>query len=389
MKASNTSKATFKGHTEILLNRMIEEIQDYAIILLDKGGHVIHWNRGAESIKGYTEEDILGQHFSIFYSQEDRDNHLPDRILAEAVKNGKAVYEGWRKRKDGTIFWGSIVLTSLHGDDGEVLGFSKLTRDLTERKKSEDRMAAKNKELMAMNQELASFAYVASHDLQEPLRKIQTFLSRIEEMEKDHMSERAADYFRRVQAASQRAQTLIQDLLTYSRATTDQRKFEKVDLNQVVQAVKKEYSDTIREKHAVVEVSNLPVVNAIQFQMHQLFVNIIGNSLKFSRPGAAPRIVINSELIPADLVTLSEKKSDFFYHITVNDNGIGFEPEYNLKVFELFQRLHGRSEYSGTGIGLAICKKIVENHFGAVRAEGRGDDGATFHIYLPREIADR
>jgi PAS domain S-box-containing protein len=383
MKVSNISKGMFKGHTEVLLNKMIDEIQDAAIILLDQTGHVIHWNKGAQYIKGYTEQEILGKHFRIFYPRHEQENNLPEKLLAEAAAAGRAVYEGWRVRKDGSLFWGNIVLTSLHDDDGEVIGYSKLTRDLTERKKAEDSLAAKNKELTGMNQELVSFAYVASHDLQEPLRKIQTFLSRIEEMEKERMSERGLDYFKRVQQASVRMQTLIQDLLAYSRATTDQRKFETVDLNSIVEGVKRELSETIREKRGVIESASLPQVNGIQFQLNQLFINLIGNSLKFSKPNVTPHIVIACEVLPAESVPLAHMDHAPYYQISIHDNGIGFEPEYNTKVFELFQRLHGRAEYGGTGIGLAICKKIVENHYGYITAEGRRDDGATFRICLP------
>jgi len=382
MNVNSFQKGTTTAQTETLLNKMIDEIQDSAIILLDKFGNIIHWNRGAQLIKGYSESEIIGKNFRIFYPPHDQQNNLPEKLLKEAATNGRAVYEGWRIRKDKTHFWGSIVLTCLHDDQGEVIGYSKLTRDLTERKMAEDAITAKNKELTAMNQELASFAYVASHDLQEPLRKIQTFLSRIEEMEKDRMSERGLDYFKRVQAASVRMQTLIQDLLAYSRATTDQKKFESVDLNDIIELVKKELAETIREKNAIIESAKLPVISGIFFQLNQLFMNLLANSLKFTNESIRPHITIGFET-SEQLVPFSEEQRANYYHISIHDNGIGFEPEFNNKVFELFQRLHGRAEYSGTGIGLSICKKIVENHSGFIRAEGSAGEGATFHIYLP------
>jgi PAS domain S-box-containing protein len=384
MSERKYSKGATAAQSEMLLTKMFEEIQDYAIILLDRDGIVIHWNSGAENIKGYTEDEIVGHHFEIFYPRHDQEAGVPDKLLEEAARSGRAIYEGWRQRKDKTQFWGSIVLTALHNEFGEVIGFSKLTRDLTERKSAEEVLKAKNVELERINQELTSFAYVASHDLQEPLRKIQTFLSRIEEMEKDNLSERSLDYFKRVQSASVRMQMLIQDLLTYSRTSTDQRKPESVDLNELLDTVKKELSDTIREKNAAIESSKLPVISAVRFQMNQLFTNLISNSLKFSTPDVPPRIVIRSEMVTPE-VAKDEGAHAFVkhHHISIEDNGIGFEPEYNEKVFELFQRLHGRSEYSGTGIGLAICKKIVENHGGIITASGKKEGGATFHIFLP------
>lgn len=374
-----------KNRSDMLLTRMMEEFQDYSMILLDTSGNIIHWNRGAELIKGYAEAEVLGKYFGIFYPQSDIEKNLPARMLQEAALSGKAVYEGWRVRKDNSRFWGSIILTALHNDQGEVIGFSKVTRDLTERKRAEDVLMKKNAELEAMNQELASFAYVASHDLQEPLRKIQTFLSRIEDIEKNKLSEKALDYFKRIQSASSRMQNLIEDLLTYSRTTTNKDSFQQVDLKEVVETVKKEMGESIAEKHAVLEVRSLPVVNGIAFQFRQLFTNLIGNSLKFSRPEVKPHIVIFSEGVSGGESGAPGGISDRnFHHITFQDNGIGFEPAYNAKVFELFQRLHGRSEYSGTGIGLSICKKIVENHGGMIKADGVPDKGAAFHIYLPR-----
>jgi PAS domain S-box-containing protein len=380
----NTTR--FEGQTlndqSEMLSRMIDEFEDYAVILLDRQGNIIHWNKGAALIKGYSEREALGKHFSLFYTAEDQGKNLPSKLLEEAATSGKAVYEGWRVRKDKTRFWGSIVLTALHDDQGQVVGFSKVTRDLSERKKTEDVLKEKNAELESMNQELASFAYVASHDLQEPLRKIQTFLSRIEDLEKDKLTERALDYFRRIQSASSRMQTLIEDLLAYSRTTTDKRKFEPVDLNDVLRIVKKDLNEMITEKNATIESNTLPVVTGVAFQLNQLFTNLLGNSMKFSKPDVPPHIQIKAlKMHGADHSDLGFPSD--YYHISVRDNGIGFEPAFNAKIFELFQRLHGRSEYDGTGLGLAICKKIIENHGGFIEAHGEKDLGATFNIYLP------
>jgi light-regulated signal transduction histidine kinase (bacteriophytochrome) len=293
-------------------------------------------------------------------------------------------------RKDGSVFWGSVVITSLHDDANNVVGFSKVTRDLTERKKAEDilkenaeEINSKNKELELMNQELASFAYVSSHDLQEPLRKIQTFSSRIVETEPG-LSDKGKDYFSRMQNAAFRMQTLIEDLLAYSRTNTSEKKFETVDLNKVVADVKNDFKERIEEKHATVEVDELPTMEVIVFQFRQLLTNILSNALKFSKPDVAPKIEIHYESAKASKLNVPELDPKKNYHyFRVTDNGIGFDPEHKHKIFEVFQRLHGRSEYSGTGIGLAICKKIVENHGGFVQAIGEPGKGATFNIYIP------
>ncbi|HEY0743809.1 MAG TPA: ATP-binding protein [Chryseosolibacter sp.] len=368
--------------------RMIIEIEDYAILMIDRAGTVMNWNRGAEKIKGYKAEEIIGKNFRLFYTEKDRQAGIPDQLIAQAEKNNRAQHEGWRVRKDGTKFWGSVVITALHDDNGQVIGFSKVTRDLTERMQAEEalrktaqELARKNRELDAMNQELASFAYVSSHDLQEPLRKIQTFATRIVETESDTLSPKAKDYFGRMQNAALRMQKLIEDLLTYSRTNTGEKTFERVNLNDLVNEVKNDLREIIEAKQATISVDTLPTLEVIKFQFAQLLTNIFSNALKFSKEGVASQIKVSYELVDGSELDGGQGKQ--YHKISISDNGIGFEPEHKHKIFEVFQRLHGRSEYSGTGIGLAICKKIVDNHGGVITAESQLDQGATFNIYLP------
>lgn len=372
-------------------HRMVTEVEDYVIILINTDGTIENWNRGAEKIKGYTAEEILGKHFSIFYSEEDKQKHIPWNLLNEAKSKGKALHEGWRVRKDGTRFWGSVVITALHNDDGVVIGFTKVTRDLSDKKRAEEKLLSssialqqKNRELERMNQELSSFAYISSHDLQEPLRKIQTFSDRIIETEFENLSEKGKDYFRRMQAGAARMQNLIRDILAYSRTTTTEKVLEVRDLNEVLAHSKGELEVLITEKNALIESDRLPTLKVIPFQMQQLFHNLLTNALKFSKRDLRPHIQIKSELLAGNAPDHLHLLPDMTYHhISITDNGIGFEPEYSTRIFEVFQRLHARTEYAGTGIGLAICKKIVENHNGAIFAEGEPGKGAAFHIYLP------
>ncbi len=373
-------------------HRMVSEVEDYAIILLNKDGIVENWNKGAEKIKGYKADEIVGKSFRLFYTTEDRENGVPEQLLKKARLEGRSVHEGWRMKNDGSTFWGSIVITALHDDDGTLTGFSKVTRDLTEKKIAEEELSnktlqiiEKNRELESMNQELASFAYVSSHDLQEPLRKIQTFASRIVETEHENLSPKGKDYFIRMQNAALRMQTLIEDLLTYSRTNTSDKSFEPVDLNKLVADIKMELRESIDEKHAVIECESLPTLNIITFQFRQLITNLLSNALKFSKPDQPPHVRITTEVVKGNQIAnkaANPKKT--YHHIAVADNGIGFEPEHRQKIFEVFQRLHGRSEYTGTGIGLAICKKVVENHGGFISADSLPDQGATFHVYIPQ-----
>ncbi|MFN8310636.1 MAG: PAS domain S-box protein [Chitinophagales bacterium] len=370
---------------------MVGEVQDYAIIFLNRNGIVENWNKGAQRIKGYKAEDIIGRSFENFYSKEDRENGLPNKILERALATGRAAQEGWRVRNDGTLFWASTVLTALHDESGQVIGFSKVTRDLTRIKEAQDKiqlhagqLELKNKELEKKNAELQSFAYVSSHDLQEPLRKIQTFASRILDRESATMTENGKDYFRRMQDAANRMQTLIQDLLAYSRTNSAERKFERRQLSEIIDEVKSDLQVALTEKNGVVHLQDNIEVNVISFQFRQLFQNLIGNSLKFSRPGIVPVITITAELKRGSdlkIEGLSPKK--VYSHICISDNGIGFEMQYRDRIFEVFQRLHGRDEYSGTGIGLAIVKRIVDNHHGIINASGESGEGAQFDIYIP------
>jgi light-regulated signal transduction histidine kinase (bacteriophytochrome) len=244
-------------------------------------------------------------------------------------------------------------------------------------------LAQNNIELAKMNKELQSFAYISSHDLQEPLRKIQTFATRIAEKEKDNLSESGKDLFIRMQKSAERMQSLIDDLLTYSRTHTFERDFKKVNLITVVEKVMEDLKEEIPQ-YAKIETLEMCDVNIIPFQFQQLFYNLISNSIKFSNPENPLHITINCNYAKGDALNNENLESNTNYcHITVADNGIGFEPQYSERIFELFQRLHGKEEYRGTGVGLAIVKRIVENHEGFITANGVAGKGATFNIYLP------
>jgi len=271
----------------------------------------------------------------------------------------------------------------------------KVTRDLTENKKAQDEIVrqkenleTQNIELQRANKELESFTYISSHDLQEPLRKIQTFSSRILSEESGHLSEKGKNYFLRIDDAANRMQMLIADLLAYSRTTTAEQTFETVNLNHIVEDVINEFREVIAEKNATIETGPLCDVPVIPFQIRQMMHNLIGNALKFSKDHSAPHIRIQSEKINLRRQIgenhLPEKE---YCHIRMSDNGIGFEPQYKDRIFELFQRLNHKAKYEGTGIGLAIVKRVVENHDGIITASAELNKGATFDIYIPTSRA--
>lgn len=369
-------------------HKMIDEVQDYAIVMLSPAGDVLNWNSGASMIKGYSSAEILGKNFRIFYSKEDRDAQLPEQLLESARTNGRVSHEGWRVRKDGSRFWGSVVITALHGADESIIGFSKVTRDLTERRLAEEALRAsaaqldlKNKTLERLNSELSSFSYVASHDLKEPLRKIQTFAARIQDS--NELSGQSQGHLAKIINSASRMQKLIQDLLAYSEVTNDESSFVKVDLNEVLKNVKNDLEVVMQEKHAVINHKKLPVINGVPHQLNQMFFNLLSNSLKFSRPDTSPVVQIDCHEISGPEFGDLRKNGNRYYHLEIKDNGIGFEEEFARKIFEAFQRLHSKSEFGGTGIGLAIVKKVVENHHGVVDARSTPGAGSTFHVYLP------
>lgn len=371
-------------------NRMITEVKDYAILFLSKEGIIENWNQGAEKIKGYQAEEIIGKNFSLFYTAPDRQSHLPEKLLIDAEQNGTAVHEGWRVRKNGSKFWGSTVMTALHDNTGNIIGFSKVTRDLTEKKMADDKILATNTELEQkylelekLNKELESINYISSHDLQEPLRQIQIFASRIIDVEQN-LSDAGKVYFERMNNAAKRMQKLISDLLAYSQSKTEVRKLKTINLNQIVNEVTEEFAEIIDGNHGIIEAGELGNVNVIPFQFRQMIYNLIGNALKFSKPNTPPQITIKNEKVKSSQVPGPHPATETeYYHISIADNGIGFEPQYKDRIFEVFQRLHDKQIIAGTGIGLAIVKNIVANHNGFITATGEMNKGATFDIYLP------
>ncbi len=251
-------------------------------------------------------------------------------------------------------------------------------------KTTNELLESKNRELEQSNNELASFSYVASHDLQEPLRKIRIFGKMIIEQDSQNISESGKDYLKRMINASDRMQNLIEALLEFSRTNTSSKSLEKKDINDIINDVEKELHERIVEKKAKIIVGKLPELYVIPFQFTQMMVNIVNNSIKYAKDNTPPMIEITSDMIPAEKIDNPEVVVGMDYcRITVKDNGIGFEPQYSERIFELFQRLHGRNEYAGSGIGLAICKKIAKNHNGFIIGESAPGVGTSIHVYIP------
>ncbi|KIC00109.1 histidine kinase [Flavobacterium sp. KMS] len=287
-------------------------------------------------------------------------------------------------RKNGDIRYFKSIGKLLIDEQGSKIMLG-ITFDITEEHFQNIAIYERNKELEKTNKELASFNHVASHDLQEPLRKIQTFISRFSDNDKAAMSESGREYINKIGVSAKRMRILIDDLLLFSRTNTTKKEFLKTNLNDLLEKVKLEFTEVLQEKNAIILSDKLPKLHVIPYQIEQLFINLISNSLKYDQPDVLPKINISCTKIHAtefpDLLEQSIKK---YYKITFTDNGMGFDPQFKETIFVLFQRLHSKTDqYPGTGIGLAICKKIVENHKGHIIADSTPGKGSIFTIFLP------
>jgi signal transduction histidine kinase len=321
------------------------------------------------------------ENFLEFVHPEDR--HIITDGVSLALKEGKPASVFFRLiRKDGELRYFKSLSKLTELSRGKLL--IGINSDITEQQISNMVLEERNRELEQSNKELASFNHIASHDLQEPLRKIQTFISRISEKELLNLSEQGKEYFARIQSSVFRMRNLIDDLLQFSRTTRIEKKSEPADLNLLLENAKQELIQNIEDKKAEIHAVELPVLNVIPFQIQQLFINLIGNSLKYSKPGIPPVITIDCEEINSDEYPFLKDKNQKKYHkVSIKDNGLGFEQQYAEDIFLLFYRLHPKSELTGSGIGLSICKKIVENHNGYIFAESKPQIGSTFSFFLP------
>ncbi len=361
---------------EIRYRQLIENVTEYAIFSLDPTGHVTSWNVGAERIKQYKESEILGRHYSTFYTPEDLAKGIPQHNLEVAARTGRVEGEGWRVRKDGTRFWSNVVITAMRDEQGELIGFSKITRDVTDRKMLLDQIQQHAAELEyriqerdRMYSELEAFSYSISHDLRAPLRAIEGFAEALREDLGDSLTPEAAEDLRQVTSAADRMAVLIGDLLEYSRLATTKMEVAVVDVADLVREVLGHNLPHIAEVKTSVE-PGLRVI-AHRTALVQALLNLVENALKFHKPGASPR------------VTVGASRNRQNVRIFVQDEGIGMAREHHQRIFQVFQRLHTAKEYPGTGIGLALVKRIAQRLGGNVSVESELGKGSTFWIEIP------
>lgn len=340
------------------------------LVTISADGKIMDVNRATELVTGVARDHLIGSDFSDYFTEPDRARKGYEEVFS---KGSVTDYPLAILHTSGHVTEVLYNATVYRNEAGEVQGIFAAARDVTELRRAEEKLKTYMVKLEWSNRELQDFAFVASHDLQEPLRKIQAFGDQLKTKYIDSLGDEGCDYLERMQSAAKRMQALIQDLLNYSRVTTKAEPFSPVDLSSLIQEVVTDLEMRIEKARGRVEVENLSNLEADPNQMRQLFQNLISNALKFRR-----------EEKPVIRVYGQQKSSgEARYQIFVEDNGIGFDEKYLDRIFVPFQRLHGRGIYEGTGIGLAICRKIVERHGGSITAKSTPGKGSTFIVTLP------
>jgi PAS domain S-box-containing protein len=374
--------------------RSLADLMPAKISNSDAAGNVTYFSKHWLSFSGYSFEELRDFGYQKMM-HPDEQQEFKKRFEHAAITGTDIVMEMRFKNSDGDYIWHLNIVSPIKDKNGVLVNWVGVTTEMQRQKEQREELelavaerteelSAANEELIKMNTELEAFTYVSSHDLQEPLRKIRTIAGRILEKENKNLSDSGKNYLHLMQNAAERMQTLILDLLAFSRLSMADRNFETTDLNIIIEEVKNEFKDAIAEKNAVIEVKEICEVKIIPFQFRQLMHNLISNALKFSNPKIPPHIKISSVNITyskKNEANLSPHKE--YCHISISDNGIGFEKEFAEKIFEVFQKLHTKDEYAGTGIGLAIVKKIIENHNGIITVTSELMKGTTFNIYIP------
>ncbi len=358
---------------------LVGSVQDHAIMMLDHSGRIISWNTGAERIKGYKAEEIVGQHFSLFYTPEDIQADKPETALRVTESQGRYEDEGWRLRKDGSRFWASVSITAIRDEAGHSKGFATVARDLTERKQAQDKIIRLNNELEqrviertaqleAANKELEAFSYSVSHDLRAPLRSIDGFSQALLEDYADKLEAEGKDFLQRVRASTQRMGELIDDMLNLSRVTRAEMRREPVDMTGMAQALAADLQKSAPDREVEFVIADGLTAQGDARLLRIVLDNLLGNAWKYTSKHPHARIEFG--------FAQNNGHSAYF----VRDDGAGFDMVYADKLFGVFQRLHRQTEFSGTGVGLATVQRIMHRHGGRVWAEGELEKGATFYF---------
>ena len=349
-----------------LYRMQVRELRGYAMFMIDPAGIICSWNAGVEQLLGYSEEEWVGQHACKIFTPEEQAVEMCESEMRKAQETGSATDIRWHRHKNGTEFFANGFMNAIRDAEGTLIGFAKIMSDETARKQLQD-------SLTESNSALEQFAHVASHDLQEPLRTMGAYAQLLAKKYRGRLDADADTFLAFLVSGSARMTTLVRDLLAYARLTTEEERPSSIALDEDLEAALTHLAEAITESGACITHDPLPTLAVDRGQMVRLFQNLIGNAVKYRKQDQAPRVHISAELSATDWI------------ISVRDNGIGFEPEYASAIFAPFKRLHTAEEYPGTGVGLAICRRIVQAQGGRIWAESELGKGTTFSFTLPVE----
>lgn len=364
-------------------NATVDQIQTYAIFTLDLDGRITSWNKGAEKIKGWNEQEVLGKYYEFLYRKEDKSR--AKRNLQYAAQKGSFEEQGLRIKKNEELFLADISLSQIHDEkSGEHVGYIKVVKDITDQRQKEDVQIHDNKLLKAevarrkkvekalieSNRELDAFASAASHDLQEPLRMVVSYLELLQRRYRSKIDSDGQEFMDYAIDGANRMKHLISDLADFARIDKLSKKFKPVSTDRVVKNVLDDLELAARDSKAIVKKDELPVVMGDDVQLRQLFQNLISNSIKFTEN--TPKIEISSR----------EEKGQHLF--CISDNGSGIDPKYHETIFHIFKQVNKRSTSSGSGVGLAICRKIVKKHGGKLWVESKLGEGSIFKFTIPK-----
>jgi PAS domain S-box-containing protein len=374
--------------------RTLSDTLPAMVWISDPEGNLYYYNRSVYEFSGNTPEELARTGWIEIVHPEDRPENIEKWM--HSIQTGEPfLFEHRFRRHDGVYRWQLSRAVPQYNEEGQIDMWVGSSTDIHEHKEFADELEQQvnqrtqelinsNEALLKSNTELAQFAYVASHDLQEPLRKIQTFVTMVSDMEKSRISEKGAEILQRLRSTAERMQQLVVDLLSYSRVNKMENHFTKTDLNYLIHTILQQLEESIDHRNIKIQLDTLPAIQAVPFQIEQLFTNMLSNAIKFSDPSKSSNIQIRYQHLPAGKDRSEGLHENWAYHkIEVEDNGIGFDNDYSDRIFQVFQRLHGKDIFPGTGIGLAICKKIIDNHQGVIRASGKTGVGALFTIFIP------
>jgi PAS domain S-box-containing protein len=373
---------------QVWLHELLNDASIDRVMAFDTNLNIIAWNKTSQVLTGLRKENILGRNILEVFPELQESKASMDAIK-NALKGYKVFVPGEKGPREGGYYENHYI--PLKDAAERVSGVLNIKHDVAHRVKAENELKAlnkslarKNKELKQKNAEIISFSHITSHDLKEPLRKIYLFIEMLMGKELENISEDGKKYFRKIQASVQRMGLLTDDILAYSLVLTEEQNLSNVDLNNTLASVKDVLNEYVSSSDAVIEASNLPIIQGYRNLLSQLFQNIIHNAIKFQKTGNKPLITITAENVSGSSIKHIDATPDAEYlRISFSDNGIGFDDKYSEKIFQMFQRLHNAESYGGTGIGLALCKKIAEMHQGFMTAESAPGKGSRFSLFLP------